>query len=82
MCSNSEDTDQTPHDAVSDQGLHCLLMSHQKDAGLKWVNQTCKLSCLVVREALLSTLAYCYGIVRCMCEQPLLWQDCQTSKLL
>ena len=30
--------DQTPHSAASGLGLHCLPMSHKKDATLKWVN--------------------------------------------
>ena len=29
---------QTLHSAASDQGLHCLPMSHKKDARLIWVN--------------------------------------------
>ena len=38
---NSGDTDQTPRSAASDLGLHCLPMSHKKDANrLKWVNIT------------------------------------------
>ena len=33
------DPDQTPpHTAESDLGLHCLFMSHKKDARLIWVN--------------------------------------------
>ena len=31
---NSEDPDQTPHDAVSDLGLHCLPMSHKRLIGV------------------------------------------------
>ena len=31
---NSGDPDQTPHYAASDLGLHCLPMSHNKDARL------------------------------------------------
>ena len=34
MLANSTDTDQTPHSATSDLGLHCLSMSHKKDARL------------------------------------------------
>ena len=34
---NSEDFDQTEHYAVSDLGLHCLHMPHEKDATLIWV---------------------------------------------
>ena len=37
---NSEDPDQTPHYGVSDLDLHCLPMSHKKDARLKWVRGT------------------------------------------
>ena len=32
---NSGDADQTPHNAASDLGLHCLYMSHITDASLK-----------------------------------------------
>ena len=35
--SNSRDPDQTLHFAASDLGLHCLPMSHKKDAGHIWV---------------------------------------------
>ena len=37
MLANSEDQDQTSHYAVSELGLHCLSMSHKKDARLIWV---------------------------------------------
>ena len=36
--SNSADPDQMPHFEASDLGLHCLPMSHKKDARLIWVN--------------------------------------------
>ena len=36
--SNSDDSNQMPHSVVSDLGLHCLPMSHKKDARLKGVN--------------------------------------------
>ena len=29
--------DQTPHNAASDHGLHCLLMSDYSDASRKWL---------------------------------------------
>ena len=32
------DPDQAPHSAASDLGLHCLPMSHKKDARLIWAN--------------------------------------------
>ena len=32
MQANSGDPDQTPHSVASDLGLHCLPMSHKKDA--------------------------------------------------
>ena len=35
---NSEDPDQTPHYAASDLSLHCLPMSHKRDARLKLVD--------------------------------------------
>ena len=34
---NSEDLHQTPLNGASDQGLHCLPMSHKRDAKLIWV---------------------------------------------
>ena len=34
----SEHSDRVPHSAASDLGLHCLPMSHKKDARLKWIN--------------------------------------------
>ena len=34
---NSGDPDQTPHSVASDLGLHCLPMSHKKDALHIWV---------------------------------------------
>ena len=36
--SNNGDPDQTPHSVASDLGLHCMHMSHIKDARLIWVN--------------------------------------------
>ena len=30
-----------PHSAVSDMGLHCLPLSHKKDARLIWVKDLC-----------------------------------------
>ena len=39
MKANSEDPDQTPGSAASDLGLHCLPMSHKKDARLIWVSR-------------------------------------------
>ena len=35
---NSGDPDQMPHSAASDLGLHCLTMSHKKDALLICIN--------------------------------------------
>ena len=35
---NSGDSDQTLRSVVFDFGLHCLPMSHKKDARLIWVN--------------------------------------------
>ena len=34
---NSAEPDQTPRSAASDMVLHCLSMSHKKDARLIWV---------------------------------------------
>ena len=42
MYANSVDPDQTLHYAVSDQGLHCLPMSHKKDARPIWVKYSQK----------------------------------------
>ena len=38
LYANSGEPDQTPRFAASDMVLHCLLMSHKKDARLMWVN--------------------------------------------
>ena len=35
---NSVDPGQTTRSAASDLGLHCLSMSHLRDARYKWVN--------------------------------------------
>ena len=37
MQANSGDPDQKPHSVASDLGLHCLPMSHKKDARHIWV---------------------------------------------
>ena len=37
MLANSGDPDQTPRCAASDLGLHCLPLSHKKDARVIWV---------------------------------------------
>ena len=37
LFANSGEPDQTPHFAVFDLVLHCLPMSHKRDARLKWV---------------------------------------------
>ena len=44
MLANSEDPDQTPHNAVSDLDLQSLHMSYKKDAKLIWVKHV-QLSC-------------------------------------
>ena len=38
FCKYSGDPDQTLRVAASDFGLHCLPMSHKKDARIIWVN--------------------------------------------
>ena len=38
LFANSEEPDQTPCFAASDLVLHCLPLSHKKDARLIWVN--------------------------------------------
>ena len=40
MQANSGDPDQTPHSVASDLGLHCLPMSHKKDARHIWVKNS------------------------------------------
>ena len=37
MQANSGEPDQTPHSVASDLGLHCLPLSHKKDARHIWV---------------------------------------------
>ena len=44
MQANSRDPDQTPHSVMSDLGLHCLPISHIKDARHIWVKM--QLFCL------------------------------------
>ena len=39
LFANSGETDQTPRYAASDLVLHCLPMSHKKDARLIWVKK-------------------------------------------
>ena len=39
MQANSGDPDQTLHSVASDLGLHCLPMSHKKDARHTWVKK-------------------------------------------
>ena len=34
---NCEDSDQTPHSVASDLGLHCMPISHTKNAMFIWV---------------------------------------------
>ena len=38
LYANSADPYQTPHYAVSDLDLHCLPLSHKKEARLIWAN--------------------------------------------
>ena len=38
LLANSGDPHQMPHSVPSDLGLHCLPMSHKKEARLLWVN--------------------------------------------
>ena len=47
MQANSGDPDQTPHSVASDLGLHCLPMSHKKDASHIWVKM--QLFCYLIR---------------------------------
>ena len=46
-----ENPDQTPRYAVSDPGLHCLPMSHKKDAMLIWVNSAIVIPCLRYKQS-------------------------------
>ena len=39
MQANSGDPSQTPHSVASDLGIHCLPMSHKKDARHIWVKE-------------------------------------------
>ena len=48
MQANSGDPDRTPHSVASDQGLHCLPMSHKKDARHIWVKM--QLFCMRARK--------------------------------
>ena len=43
MLANSGDPGQTPRSVASDLGLHCLPMSHKKDAMLVWVKEILEL---------------------------------------
>ena len=54
LCANIGQPGQTPHFVASDLVFHCLLMSHKKDARLKWV-KTIGMLCLAVFS--LSTVA-------------------------
>ena len=47
MQANSGDPDETPHSVASDLGLHCLPMSHKKDARHIWVKM--QLFCYRIR---------------------------------
>ena len=38
LFANSGDPDQMPHTAVSDLGLHCLLITHLGVSRLQWVD--------------------------------------------
>ena len=49
LFANSGEPDQTPHFVASDLVLHCLPMSHKKDARLLWVE------CMMNVEASQST---------------------------
>ena len=40
LFANGGESEQTPHFAASDLVLHCLPMSHKKDAMLIWVNDS------------------------------------------
>ena len=44
LLANSENPDQRLHSAASDLDLHCLSMSHKKDARLIWVKFQCSLT--------------------------------------
>ena len=49
MQANSGDPDHTPHSVASYLGLHCLYMSHEKDARHIWVKM--QLFCYLIRVA-------------------------------
>ena len=48
---NSIDPDQTPHSVASDQGLHCLPVSHLWDARHNWVKNKYQLTILNLESA-------------------------------
>ena len=39
VCANSEDSDQTPHSAASDLGLHCLPNTLLGVSRLQWIKE-------------------------------------------
>ena len=47
MQTNSGEPNQTPHSVASDLGLHCLPLSHKKDARQIWVKM--QLFCYLIR---------------------------------
>ena len=72
----SEDPDQTPHDAVSDLGLHCLNMFHKMSLVLDGLNMIVQLSSCTVRLNFCLMLLY---FVTCKCEQRSLLPVCACS---
>ena len=48
FCKQTEEPDRTLRFAASGPVLHCLLMSHTKDARLKWVNSFINLILIVM----------------------------------
>ena len=71
LFANSGEPDQTPRFAVSTLILHCLPMSHKKNARLIWVNKTflnngVRVNTCILKENLFHTVKienkYCIGI--------------------
>ena len=60
MQANSGDPDQTPRVSASDLDLHCLPLSHKKDARITWVKGMHGAKCTEYE-----TCANCKGFIFC-----------------
>ena len=61
---NNVDPDQTPHKAASDLDLHCLPLSHKKDAMLLWVTLCQGLIILPISPCSLPSGQFCKPFCR------------------